>query len=417
MTVCLHLPITLAYAKGAYTVRVGFGRERRPANLVLDTGSSTLVVRPHAYNPDEDASLAPTSWAQALRYGVGAWAGPVLSAELHLDGHDASCQLDAAQFALIESKVQGLRDADGLFGLAYGGLDIAHDFGPYLHAQGAEPALTWPWPFDAQDDDLGTFAKLLRQQPKVPLTPLFTALAEQGRIDNRFALVTRRPLVHVCDDSADDATLEADPLNQGLLVLGGGTDAGALHDGEFADVQIVHDLYYNAQLIAVQVGDRPRIAAPAIDPQYAQRAASNAIIDSGSSFVILEATLYQAVLADFNAHDPRLGALIERFGQTFAQSQQGVANAEVDALDWPDLHFVLQAPDGGESVLTCSPTHYWPRNALRAGQAWCLLMSQLAGWPNQSILGLPLLADRYCLFDRSAANGGCVRVARAKPAP
>jgi hypothetical protein len=53
---------------------------------------------------------------------------------------------------------------------------------------------------------------------------------------------------------------------------------------------------------------------------------------------------------------------------------------------------------------------------MRAGQAYCLLASQLENWPNQSILGLPLLAEKYCVFDRSAANGGCVRVAKARGA-
>ena len=82
----VQLPITLAYAKGAYTVALRIGRAARVANLVLDTGSSTLVVLPHAYDPAQDAGHAPTAWAQEVRYGAGAWAGPVLSAEVHFDG-------------------------------------------------------------------------------------------------------------------------------------------------------------------------------------------------------------------------------------------------------------------------------------------------------------------------------------------
>ena len=60
----LSLSTNLAYAKGAYTVGLSIGRCGRPANFVLDTGSSTLVVAPHAYDPDQDESHAPTSWAQ-----------------------------------------------------------------------------------------------------------------------------------------------------------------------------------------------------------------------------------------------------------------------------------------------------------------------------------------------------------------
>jgi hypothetical protein len=419
MTRALHLPITLAYAKGAYTVALSIGSERRPANLVLDTGSSTLVVLPHAYDPDRDTSHAPTSWAQEVRYGGGVWAGPVLSAEVHLEGLYEQVHLDGARISLIEAQAQDLRDADGLFGLAYSGLDTAHDMRDYLGERGVDPPQTWPWPFDREDADLAGFATLLRGQPGVAVQPLFTALADTGRIENRFALLLRRALVHVADDGADDAQLAAHPLNQGVLVLGGSLhadqdDSRRLHEGEFNDIQIVHDLYYNACLVAVQVGDGPRIAAPPLDASYAHQAASNAILDSGCSFVILEATLYQAVIDAFAQRDPRLSALVERFQQTFRQQQQGVANADVDALDWPELRFFLQAPDGSETVLSCAPEHYWPRNAMRAGQAYFLLASQLQGWPNQSILGLPLLAGRYCVFDRSAANGGCVRVARAR---
>jgi hypothetical protein len=424
MTRAFHLPITLAYARGAYTVRLCIGRGKRHGNFVLDSGSSTLVVLPHAYDPNEDASHAPTSWAQEVRYGVGAWTGPVLEAEIHFDGLHDSVRLDGAQFSLVTAKAQDLRDADGLFGLAYSGLNTAHDVSEYLRQHGIDPPLTWPWPFDKEDEDLNDFATLLKEQPRVTPTPLLTALANAGRIENRFALLLRRALVHVENDDAGDALLAADPLNQGLMVLGGEAEVldellpreRLLYEGAFSDIQLVHDLYYNVQLIAVQVGNGPRIAAPALDPKYEHRAASNAILDTGCSFVILEGTLYDAVIAAFAQHDARLVALIERFQQTFAQQQQGIPNADVDALEWPDLHFVLLAPGGGETVLTCTQEHYWPRNAMRAGQAYFLIADQLKNWPNQTILGLPLFAERYCVFDRSLGEKGRVRVAKARGA-
>ncbi|GAB3346217.1 pepsin-like aspartic protease [Lysobacter tyrosinilyticus] len=421
MTRALHLPITLAYAKGAYTVRLGIGRDQKPANFVLDSGSSTLVVLPHVYDPNQDASHAPTSWAQEVRYGAGTWAGPVLEAEVHFNGLRDNVRLEGAQFSLVTAKAQDLQNADGIFGLAYTGLNAAHDVRDYLSERGVDPPVTWPWPFDKEDENLKDFDALLKEQPRVSPTPLITALANAGRIDNRFALMLRRPLVHVEDDSADAALLAADPLNQGVMVLGGSAqyeadDQFALHEGEFSDIQIVHDLYYNAHLIAVQVGDGPRIAAPALDPKYEHRAASNAILDTGCSFVILEGTLYDAVIAAFAQYDERLSALAQRFQQTFAQTQQGIPNADVDALEWPELHFYLRATDGSETKLTCTDEHYWPRNAMRAGQAYFLIADQLKNWPNQSILGLPLLAERYCVFDRSAGDNGCVRVAKARGA-
>jgi hypothetical protein len=412
------LPITLAYAKGAYTVALRIGRDARIANLVLDTGSSTLVVLPHAYDPAQDASHAPTAWAQEVRYGVGAWAGPVLSAEVHFEGPHGRVTLPSAQLAVVTARAQDLKHADGLFGLAYGGLDTAHDFAGYLTTQGITPPLTWPWPFDREDGNLATFRTLLRAQPRVRLTPLFTALEEEHRVQNRFALLVRRALAHVLDDAADDTTLAADPLNQGVLILGGDTHdvhADDLHRDDVREVQVVHDLYYNAELIALQVDDGPRIPAPPLDENDIARAASNAIFDSGSSFLVLEDSLYRAVLDAFAARDPGMAALVDRFWQVFEATGQGLPNADVDAFDWPALHFILRAPDGGETRLTCPPAHYWQRNALRAGHACFLLMDQLPGWAKQTILGLPLLAGHYVVFDRSAANGGCVRIATAHP--
>ena len=412
------LPITLAYAKGAYTVALRIGRDARIANLVLDTGSSTLVVLPHAYDPAHDAGHAPTAWAQEVRYGAGAWTGPVVATDVHFDGLQGRVSLPAAQLAVVAARAQDLKDADGLFGLAYGGLDTAHDFAGYLATKRIAPALTWPWPFEREAADLAAFGALLRAQPRVRLTPLFSALEEQHRVSNRFALLVRRALVHVIDDAADDAALAADPLNQGVLILGGDTHdvhADDLHRDDVREVQVVHDLYYNAELVALQVGDGPRIPAPPLDAKDVARAASNAIVDSGSSFIVLEASLYRAVLDAFAACNPGMPALVTRFWDAFKATQQGVPNAEVDAFDWPDLHFFVRAPDGGETRLTCPAAHYWQRNALRAGQACFLLMDQIAGWAKQTILGLPLLAGHYVVFDRAAANGGCLRIATAKP--
>lgn len=416
----VQLPISLAYAKGAYTVTVALGRDARPARLALDTGSSTLVVLPHAYDPVRDAAHAATAWAQEVRYGAGAWAGPVVLTQVHFEGARGWVTLDAAQLALVTANATDLRDADGLLGLAYAPLDTAHDFTGYLAAQGVAPALTCPWPFAAESADLATFGTLLRAQPRVRLTPLFSALADAHAVANRFALLVRRALVHVLDDAADDATLAADPLNQGLLILGGDVHdvhADALHRDDAREVQLVHDLYYNVELIALQVGDGPRIAAPPLDPQDVPRGGSNAFLDSGCSFLVLEAALYQLVLDAFAARDAGMPALIERFRQAFAHEQQGVPNADVDAFDWPDLHVFLRAPDGGETRWTCPPAHYWQRNALHAGQACFLLMAQLPHFPKQSILGLPLLTGHYVVFDRSAPNGGVLRIATANALP
>lgn len=44
-----------------------------------------------------------------------------------------------------------------------------------------------------------------------------------------------------------------------------------------------------------------------------------------------------------------------------------------------------------------------------------LIASQLAGWASQGILGLPVMNNKYCIFDRSADNAtGLIKVADAR---
>jgi len=407
----LRLHTNLAYAKGAYTVTLEFGSHRDQAQLVLDSGSSTLVVLPHAYDAYRDATLQPTALAQQINYGQGRWAGPVLTTELGLGEGIHARRLPACSFALVQADRQNFRDYDGLFGLAFGGLNRAHDMSAVLSERAVDPALTWPWPFDLQQDELDEFRTLVRQQPSVTVDPLFTEAHEDGVVNDKFAMLIRRSLVHVLDDAAQPHSLAGDPLNQGVLVLGGGEEHQELYEGPFRTVRLVHELYYNANLVAVQVGDQPRIPAPALDAKDVARAASNAIFDTGSTFVILEASLYDAVIEGFRACDPRFPDLIARFAEAF-KTEAGLPNKAIRHRDWPDLHFYLEGEDGQEVRMTCTPGDYWQTNAMRAGQSYFLLMDQLKGWPKQSILGLPLMAGYYCVFDRRGT--GVLRVAKAQ---
>lgn len=407
----LPLATNLAYAKGAYTVGMELGSERDPARLLLDTGSSTLVVLPRAYDATRDRSLEPTAWAQQVTYGQGSWTGPVVNSELALGEGIHSRRLDSVPFALVEADQQNFRDCDGLFGLAFGGLNQAHDLSALLEARGVSPPRTWPWPFEVADSGLAEFRILLRQQPIVTVTPLFTLAEQLGVVADRFGMLIRRALVHVQDDRVPLHALAADPLNRGQLVLGGGEEQQHLYQGGFRNVRIVHELYYNANLIAVQVGAQPRIPVPRLDPADIARAASNAIFDTGSSFLVLESSVYQAVLAGFARCDPEFPRLIERFRHAF-QDENGLPNGIIDHRAWPDLHFHLEAEDGAEVTLTCTPGNYWQRNALHAGQCCFLLMDQLPGWPKQSILGLPLMSGHYCVFDRRGT--AALRLAKAR---
>jgi hypothetical protein len=414
MPAAIELATTLAHAKGAYTVATAFGSEGDVANLILDTGSSTLAVRPPAYDPARDRALRATAWAQEIRYGGGAWAGPVLRSRLAFGhGHHARA-IDDALFALIETDSPFLRGADGLFGLAYRGLDPAWDLTSLLQQRGADPPRTWPWPFaTGQALDLDGLRDGLAQQPRVTLTPAFSALEQEGVLRNRFALQVGRAIVHVADTYASPQAQAADPLNRGALVLGGGAEQQHLYRGAFRDVRILHDLYYNANLRAVRVGNGEPIPVPPLDDAETARWHSNALLDTGSSFLVFDSPTWQAMMTAFSRHDPRLPDQVAASAQAFA-SGQGLSGDAVHARDWPDLHLHLEAPGGHDAVVRIAASQYWPRNALRWGQTLCLLMAPLPDFPRQAILGLPLFAGRYSVFDRHDGGGqGQVRLADA----
>ena len=406
----IHLDTNLAWAKGGYTVQVHLGSARAPANLVLDTGSSTLAVSPAAYAPEHDTARAATPWAQDIQYGGGAWAGPVLRSSLALGEGRHARRIDDALFALIETPAALFRQADGIFGLAYRELDPAHDISGLLQQRGVQPALSWPW---ALDEDANALRDHILKQPRVDITPAFTALEEEGVVRDQFGLVVQRAVVHVASDGLTDHALAADPLNRGTLVIGGGVEAQSLYHGGFHDIRVVHDLYYNANLRGLRIGDGPLVPAPPLADQDVASHGSNALLDTGSSFLVLEASLYAAAMSAFAAHDARLPALVQQFGEAF-KAGRGLPNHAVDHRAWPDLHLHLESPAGGETVVRIAASHYWPHNALNAGQALFLLAPGLAHFPRQSILGLPLFAGRYAVFDRRAAGTGTVRLAQAR---
>ncbi|TNJ35650.1 pepsin-like aspartic protease [Arenimonas terrae] len=414
MPAAIELATTLAHAQGAYTVATAFGSEGNVAHLILDTGSSTLAVRPPAYDPARDRALRATAWAQEIRYGGGAWAGPVLRSRLAFGhGHHARA-IDDALFALIETDSPFLRGADGLFGLAYRGLDPAYDLGALLQARQGSPAVTWPWPFPVGDAlGMDAFGDTLRQQPRTLLTPAFSALEQEGVVRDRFALSVGRAIVHVADDAGPRQAQAADPLNRGVLVLGGGAEQQHLYRGPFVDVRVVHDLYYNANLRAVRVGSGDPIPVSPLDAAETARWHSNALLDTGSSFLVFDGPTWRAMMAAFSRHDPSLPDQVAASAQAFAAGQ-GLSCDAVYAHDWPDLHLHLEAPGGHDAVLRIAASNYWPRNALRHGQTLCLLMAPLPDFPRQAILGLPLFAGHYSVFDRRGGSGqGQVRLATA----
>ncbi len=384
-------------------------------NVLLDTGSSSLAIAGQRYTPARDTSLAATAYAQQITYGQGRLAGPVVRAMVGVGDKDQRRGVDAVAFTCVEGEAPYFfRDADGILGLAYKHLNSAHDLTTLLQTEGHDPALTWPWPTRASTPNSRARSRnSVEQQPRLELQLAVQCARSTRRVRRRVRAAGVPPVAHVLDDAATAAQLHGDPLNRGTLVLGGGEECQDLYDGAFADLRVVHDIYYNVNLLSVQVGDRTPIPAPALDPRYADTAASNAIIDTGSSFVMLEASLYDAVIEGFRTHDARLPELVTQFSDALANGH-GLPNSTIRTADWPALHLRFEAPGGGETCLRCEPDHYWQRNGYYANQSVFLLMRQTPNWPNQSVLGLPLLCDRYCVFDRRDDGTGRIRFARAR---
>ena len=407
----LELPCSLAWAQGGYSVELALGAQARRARVLLDTGSSSLAVLPRAWDPDADADMRPTPLAQRLRYGGGDWTGPLLRTSLAFGEGRHARRLPRTDVALIEAGHTGFRGADGIVGLAYAALNPVHELGPALAARG-RPASTWPWPWRTGGDPPAALDALLADAPMRHRPPLFAEFEAEGVVAHRFGLLAGRALMHVASDQASPAALAADPLNHGVLALGGGSECQSLYRGGFADVRILHDRYYNANLRALRVGADDPIPVPPVQP--ADGAASNALLDTGSSFLVLEAGTWDALRAALGRRDLRLPGLLDRSARALAGGETLAMHA-VSVHDWPDLQLHLESPRGDDTVLRVPASHYWPGNALGDGRTLCLLMPQLPQFPRQSILGLPLFAGRYAVFDRAADQGlGIVRFASAR---
>lgn len=388
----LRIPITNVYGGGDYTASVLVGTKGQSANVILDTGSSTLAVTKKAYDPAKDTTPPkPTTLAQVILYGTGGWAGPVLGTQVSLGG----VTLAGAQIALaLDQETNNFGAADGILGLAYNALNSAWNTG--------KPTYPWHYAVKGTAAALTAFEKELAKFASTDVDPYFSELAGQGVVANKFAFYTLRSFPRVAAANATAAALSKDPFNQGFLILGGGDDDDAnadLYSGGFQNVVVVDDLYYNVNLKSVQVvGGGPAVEAAALQARFVQDAGSNAIVDTGTNSLVLAADVFAAVLNGLKAVNPK-------FPQLF-QSTQPVPTGDLSLAAWPNILFVLQgAPGAGDVTLTVTPQTYWQVDSPSPNVATPVVSGMPAEDPNQSILGLPLMNNYYTVFDRSAGTG------------
>jgi hypothetical protein len=385
----LRIPITNVYGGGDYTAPILVGAKGQSANVILDTGSSTLAVTMKAYDPAKDtAPPKPTTLAQVILYGTGGWAGPVLGTQVSLGG----VALSGAQIAIaVDQEPNNFGAADGILGLAYNALNSASDTG--------KPTYPWPFRIKGTSASLIAFEKQLANDTATDVDPYFSQLASQGVVANKFAFYTLRSFPRAATANATLADLAKDPYNQGFLILGGGDEPAQadLYNGTFANVLVVDDLYYNVNLKSVQVvGGGPAVQAAALQAQFVTDAGSNAIVDTGTNSLVLAADVFAAVLNGLNAINRKYPGLL--------QSTQPVPVSQLNLAAWPNIVFAL-AGQGGDVALTVTPQTYWQGGSPGPNLAIPVVSGLSVKDPNQSILGLPLLNNYYTVFDRSAGNG------------
>ncbi|HQQ97929.1 MAG TPA: pepsin-like aspartic protease [Cyclobacteriaceae bacterium] len=399
----VRIPITNVYDGNDYTARIKIGSQGRVANVILDTGSSTLAVTPSAYDPIHDTHLKPTSLAQLIQYGSGGWAGPVVKTSLRMGIDEHEIALQRAPVAIIDIQQHGsFTGVDGILGLAYNVLNNAYDLAGYFSRHHISPSVTYPWSFPAHSFKkfLVQFGGLVHKQniPIIPIEPYFDEIEKRGLLANKFAFYTLRSWVHISDRVATDR------LNQGYFIMGGGEEQHDLYTGSFTEVKVLHDVYYNTHLRTVQVGEGRIVQAKELPAHLAPYQISNSIIDSGTSYLALASDVYHAISDSLDALNPAFSHLIHQ-----SQQKGSVAMGDLNLGTWPDLRFRFEGIHK-DALLTVTPDTYWQVNYPAPGRA----VFQVGPEGAQSIFGLPLLNNYYTVFDRSAGQTGVIKFASIK---
>ena len=397
----IRVPINNVKGGGDYTGEIRVGSQGAVANVILDTGSSTLAVVPRVYKIADDQNVTFTEYAQLVTYGTGGWSGPVLQTTLSMGsgGNQASVK---TYIAIADEQLpHNLGPADGILGLAFNALNSAYDLTAYLTSHDVNPPITYPWLFPVKTSAaaLQQVEQFLARMTEVDLTPYFTTLEEAQVTRNIFAFYTLRSI-----PSMASANPAADPLNSGIFVLGGGLDQADLYTGQPLNVAVLDDLYYNTNLKAVQVGDADPAGVRPLPASQAKSLVSNSIVDSGTNSLVLAPDVYRAVISGLESQSADFATLVRQ-----ATSRGAVPGANLDLSTWPDINFVMQGADGTDITLTCVPATYWQTDATREGDA--VFQINNGGSFPMSILGLPLFNNYYTVFDRTQNPYGIISFA------
>jgi hypothetical protein len=397
----IRIPINNVKGGGDYTGEIRVGSQGAVANVILDTGSSTLAVIPRVYKVAEDQNVTLTSFAQLVTYGTGGWSGPVLQTTLSMGSGGNEASVNTYIAIADEQLPHNLGPADGILGLAFNSLNAAYDLTAYLTSHNVNPPVTYPWLFPVRTSAaaLQQVEQFLARLTEIDLTPYFTALETANVTRNIFAFYTLRSTPNMA--SGNPAT---DPLNNGIFVLGGGLDQTDLYTGAPLNVAVLDDLYYNTNLKAVQVGNAAPVGVNPLPASQAKSLGSNSIVDSGTNSLVLAQDVYDAVISGLGSLSANFATLVRE-----ATSKGAVPQSNLNLRNWPDIKFVMQGADGSDVTLICAPATYWQTDAYQAGYA-AFQINNGGNFP-LSILGLPLFNNYYTVFDRTQNPYGTINFA------
>jgi hypothetical protein len=371
----VRMPITNILNDGDYSGKIYVGADRVEVDVLLDTGSSTLAVDGHVYDPTNDSRVELTDIGQEVSYeDNSSWVGGIVLTDITVNlAHPLVLSKVHVAVAYHATEEMFGTSHGGILGLAYSRLNDAYRMpGPTI-----PPHYTY---------------NQIQKGHRIYIEPYFQQLEAAGLVANKFAFYTLRSAINMA--TAEPRT---DPLNNGFLILGGGEEQTDLYEGAFQVARVVHDTYYNVNLKSVRVGNSDPVQV--FPPIKASGDASNAIVDSGTTGIYLDKPVFKQVLARFKS----LG---------FELPAEGLPMSRLKLAEWPVLRFVLEGALGSDVTLEVTPQTYWQTNAPNAGHATLALGPE----NGPSILGLPLMNNYFTVFDRSVNKGrGVVSFAKIKP--
>jgi hypothetical protein len=373
-----RVPITNFYVGGDYSARLLFGADKIPLDLLVDTGSSALAIDAKKYKPTASDKL--TKLAQSASYGDGSsWTGAVISTQVTVGNGAASVELTDANVAVAYRESNRMfNGCDGILGLAYAPLDDAYQM----------PDFSWKKRYPASQVLAGE---------RETITPYLTQLEAEGVAFEVVSFLTRRSYKHLGGQGLDD------PLNQGVMLIGGGVEATDLYFGSFQGVRVLADAWYNTNLKAIVVGQAGSIQVPS---RPALGYPSNSIVDSGTNSLNFGPKLLQALFAKLPTAQAEMLSNAVLRGTIYT-----VDDIKLD--QWPTLTFVLEGETGTpDAQIAVPPQNYWQVNAYQVG---AVLPAITLGDDGMAILGLPMMNGYFTVFDGVADNHrGVVRFAHAK---